>query len=775
MSQLKKLISLIVVCVMLSAFLPFAVLADEAHIVYLTVENTTYLEENGAPWDGKLLDSVPIEITAGETKIADVIISGLENAAYSQTGVEDGYISDINGLGEFTGSSSGGWMITLNDWFISAGIDSFYVSDGDLINVMFTSEGYGEDIGSSWSNNNKNLAEISFSEGELSEDFSSEVYEYTLTIPSGIESVRVTPTAINKNFQTRIYLNTEFGEGETGKYIEGEAEFESMLCGLSAPGEISPELGFYKRTEEIPINDGDVIYVACGLSYWSSMNSGEFGSGAEVIPGTVYAFTITEEERQISVNAGVYDYTAVTYKKNNRDCEASVSENGIVYEMENFSVAEGTTVMDALKAIFDNAQIEYTLDSNNTYIKSVGELAEMDCTSESGWMISVNDEFLSVGANEKVLEDGDVIKLHYSVEGWGTDVGSYFTGGPVVRKLVLGGVTTEISSNTVYEDENDWTGTTTYYLGKYREGKENTKIDGDGSKENPFIIPVKVSSGTDIKALTAQIETSLHSEYLVIGEDEGLTNILTEVSYEDDVTFSVETLGGYVKTYYTIKVTKKPSDSGGGYTPSKKEEPEKTEEEQNTSAEKDEELATTVSFEDTKGHWVESYIERLVSKSIIKGKSESNFAPDDKITRAELVTLLYRLSGTEEKFETSKFDDVGENDWYMQAISWAEEKNIASGMGEGEFRPNEYVNREQTAVFIIRFCEYMGYDFNQTEEIAFTDASTFSDWSASFILKAQKCRIINGFEDGSFAPLGNATRAQIAKMLCSILDYSMKE
>ena len=774
MSQLKKQISLIMVCVMFVSLLPFVTLADETDIVYLTVENTTYSETEGAPWDGKLLDSVPVEIIEGETKIDDVIISGLDNASYPQTGAEYGYISDINGLGEFAGSDSSGWMVTLNDWFISAGIDSFYVSNGDCINVMFTSEGYGEDIGSSWSNNNKNLRGISFSEGELSEEFSPEIYEYTLTIPSDTECVKVTPTSANKNFQSRIYLNTEFSEGETEKYIEGEAELESILCGLVAPEEIPPELGFYKRTEEVPVEDGDVIYVACGLSYWSSMNNGEIGSGAEEIPGTVYAFTVMKEEPQINVSAGVYDYTAVTYKENNPECEAVVSENGIVYECENFSVEEDTTVLDALKAILEDGEIEYTLDTNSTYISSVGELAEMDCTSKSGWMISVNDEFLSVGANEAILEDGDVIKLHYSVEDWGTDVGSYFSGGPVITKLVLGGVTTEISSNTVYEDENDWTGTTTYYLGKYLEGGSNTKINGDGSKENPFIIPVRVSSVTDITALTAQIETSLHSEYLVIGEDEGLTNILTEVSYEDDVTFSVETIGGFIKTYYTIDVTKESYTGGGGYTPPKREEPEETPEEE-TPAEKEEKPAVIVNFEDTKGHWAEGYVEKLARQDIIKGKSETNFAPDDCVTRAELVTLLYRLSGAEEEYETSRFNDVKEDDWYMHAVSWAKEKNIASGMGENEFRPNEYVNREQTAVFIIRFCEYMGYSFNHTDEMVFTDKSVFSDWAESFILKAQIYGIINGFEDNSFAPQATTTRAQTAKMLCTMLDNSIKE
>lgn len=773
MSQSKKIFAFIIALVMIISLFPAVVSADGTSVVYLTVENTTYSAEEGAPWDGKLLDTIPVEITEGETKIVDVITSGLSEKGHAQTGAEEGYITDINGLGEFSSGKTGGWMVSLNDWFINAGIDAFYVSDGDIINVRFTSTGFGEDIGSSWSNNIKNLSDILFSAGELNEDFSSEVYEYTLTIPSGTESIKVTPTAVNKNFQTRIYLNAEFVDGETEKYIEGEAELENILCGVSAPGEVPSEFGFYKRTEEIPVSDGDIIYVACGLSYWNSMNNGEFGSGAEEVPGTVYSFNIVKENPEININAGIYDYTALTYKENNPQCSAVVSENGVVYETESFTVAENTTVLDALKEILNNAQIPYSLDSYSSYISSVGGLSEMDCTPQSGWMISVNDEFLSVGANEAVLNDGDTIKLHYSVEGWGTDVGSYFTGGPVVKKLVVGGVTTKITSNTVYADENDWTGTTTYYLGEYREGKKNTEIEGDGSHENPFIIPVEVPSRTDITSLTAKLETSLHEKYLIIGEGEGLTNILEPTNYEDDVTFSIETLGGFVKNYYTVKVKKKSSGGGGGGGSSAPEEEEVPEEVIPPAEE--EKIDIIVNFEDTKGHWAENYIQRLASQNIINGKTEKSFAPDDKITRAELVTLLYRLSGSEETYQKSNFGDVKESDWHMQAISWAEEKGIAGGMGKGEFKPDEYVTREQTAVFIIRFCEYMGYEFKMAEEKEFSDVFDFSEWSGTAVSKAQKYGIINGFEDGTFAPKETSTRAQTAKMLCNLLDNHIKE
>ena len=200
-----------------------------------------------------------------------------------------------------------------------------------------------------------------------------------------------------------------------------------------------------------------------------------------------------------------------------------VSETGVVLEIQDFSVLEGTTVLDAVKAILDNAQIEYIIDESNSYLVSVGELSETDCGQESGWMISVNDKFLDVSPAQVLVEENDKIKLHYSVEGWGTDIGNYFTGGPVVKSFTVGGVETIISNES----------------------------EGNGSAEAPFVISVTVGAAVDIAALTAIIRTSLHENYLVISEGEGLSNILSENNYENDVTFGIETIGGFNICIYT--------------------------------------------------------------------------------------------------------------------------------------------------------------------------------------------------------------------------------
>lgn len=772
MSQIKKVLSVIIAFAMIFSGVSSFALEEEKEVIYLVVENTTYTDED-APWSGKLIDNLEVEIEEGETTASTAIIKGLQESGHTQVGAEEGYITSVDSLGEFGSGKQGGWMVSVNDWFTSAGINDICVSGGDIITLMYTCN-FGEDVGSFWANNNKALKSITFSKGELNEEFSPEIFEYTLTIPSDAETISVTPVAENKNFQTRTYLNTEIKEENGQLYIDGEEEYEAIISGLSPWSDIPQNIGFYKKSEEIPVKNGDVITVGCGFSYWSSMNNGDFGSGAEEIAATAYKFKIEKEKSDISVFAGVYDYTAVKYKKNNPENEISVSENGKVFEKENCVLKEGISVLDALKEIFEKEEIEYSLDESGTYIKSIGTLSEMDCESQSGWMISVNDKFLETSASDAFLNDGDILKLHYSVEGWGTDVGNYFAGGPFLRKISLGGVESIISSNTVYKDENDWTGTTTYYLGEYVENGVNTPIDGEGSASMPYIIPIKVGAEVSLDFLTAIVQTSLDENYLSFSDEEGLSDIRLSQNYENDVDFAIETLGGFYKTYYKIKVTKEEavietpvySGSSSSRKPSKTK--EKVEEEEKLQEKLEEK--TNHNFTDTKGHWAEKYIERLNEENIIKGKSEASFAPDDKITRAELVALLYRLS--EENYEntTIVFDDVNETDWFSSSVLWAKENNIASGINEKEFKPNEFVSREQSAVFIIRFCELMKYEYKESGEKSFSDSKKLSDWSRENVIKAQKYGIISGFEDGSFKPQGSLTRAQIAKMICVMLD-----
>ena len=241
----KRIVSLLLTLVMVLSLVPMSVFAADNHDgqVHVIVENTTYPEAEGAPWEGTLVEEW-IDLDEDSTAMS-CVVKALEKHGYEQTGAENNYISSIAGLAAFDGGSMSGWMGTLNDWFTNYGFGAFTVADGTLgsgdeIRIMYTRNGYGADLGGSWDNNDKTVKWLAFSAGELSPAFHKDTHEYTLTVDKGTDSVLVTPTASNKNYQVRTYV--------------GETE--------------------YKRTAMVPTVDGTTITVKCGDPSWPTMNEG---------------------------------------------------------------------------------------------------------------------------------------------------------------------------------------------------------------------------------------------------------------------------------------------------------------------------------------------------------------------------------------------------------------------------------------------------------------------------------------------------------------------
>ena len=259
----KRIVSLFMALVMALSLIPTTVWAETASgsenrgKVHVIVENTTYsVKEDGAPWDGTLVDAW-VALQADST-VMNCVKSALDLQKLSSTGADSGYISEINGLSAGDGSSGSGWMGTLNDWFTSAGFSEFTVAKGTLeagdeIRIMY-SQNYGEDIGGSWGNTDKTVKSVVFSAGTLSTPFDKDTDTYYLTVPKGVSSVLVTPTASNKNYQVRTS-------------VEGTE---------------------YKRTAQIPVVNGTVITVKCGDPSWPSMND----NGGEA---KTYTFIVKQE------------------------------------------------------------------------------------------------------------------------------------------------------------------------------------------------------------------------------------------------------------------------------------------------------------------------------------------------------------------------------------------------------------------------------------------------------------------------------------------------
>ena len=174
------------------------------------------------------------------------------------------YLSTITdgdySLAEFTGGQQSGWMGTLNDWFTNEGFANFSVkngklADGDIISIKYTSVGLGEDVGGTWSNSDTTLKSLTFDgdgDPRLTTTFEpgkrGGTYTYTLVIDDDSSNLTVTPTAANKNFLVKTFLNEKVTSNTEGS-------------------------SFYKRTESIPVVAGDTIYIGCGIKGWPTMNN----------------------------------------------------------------------------------------------------------------------------------------------------------------------------------------------------------------------------------------------------------------------------------------------------------------------------------------------------------------------------------------------------------------------------------------------------------------------------------------------------------------------
>ena len=240
--------------------------------VQVIVENTTYPAEDGAPWDGELVDEW-IDLNADSTMM-NCIVAALEKKGFTQTGAENGYISSIEGLSQMDGGDYSGWMGTLNDWFTNFGFKEFTVengslSNGDVIRIMYTREGLGADVGGTWGNSDTTLTALDIQGGKLLTKFApgeaGNTYEYTLAINGESADLKLTPTAANKNYLTKIFLNEKVTSDEEGG-------------------------SFFKRTQMIPVAAGDTIYVGCGEYAWPSMNKQE--TEARDYTGTWYVLHV---------------------------------------------------------------------------------------------------------------------------------------------------------------------------------------------------------------------------------------------------------------------------------------------------------------------------------------------------------------------------------------------------------------------------------------------------------------------------------------------------
>ena len=362
MKRLLKVTSVALSAMILTANVSFAVSAqeDNKEQVRIIVENNTFSVEDGADWDGILIDKW-VEIDEDDS-VQTILIDVLSSEGYTQTGAENGYVTEIGGLAAYDdGGYMSGWMLALDDWITDEGMSAYTVESGKLesgdeISFRYTCD-WGADLGYYWNKNETNLASLEFSTGELTPEFDENVTEYTITLPEGENSVKVTPTAENKTFRVKTYKN----------------EYTPTMDSTD-----------YKRSEEINVSNNDVLYIGVGNSSWhlyppegsvetvykvnivstsseSEDNDDNNAKAQEVIELISSIGDVTLESKE-SISAAREAYNALTTEQ-----KSLVTNYDVLVSAE-----ESYTVLEKLQADFDEMFTKTTDTIMNTVDMQIG-------------------------------------------------------------------------------------------------------------------------------------------------------------------------------------------------------------------------------------------------------------------------------------------------------------------------------------------------------------------------------------------------------------------
>ena len=160
--------------------------------------------------------------------------------------------------------------------------------------------------------------------------------------------------------------------------------------------------------------------------------------------------------------------------------------------------------------------------------------------------------------------------------------------------------------------------------------------------------------------------------------------------------------------------------------------------------------------------WYKDAVQYAYDSGLMTGVSANEFAPEATTTRAMIVSMLARLEGVESA-ESAGFTDVAADDWYATDVNWAAASGITSGTGDGNFSPNTAITREQLAAILMNYAQYKGQDVSARATLdTYNDATAISSWANDVMSWAVAEGLISGVTSDELQPQGNATRAQVA-------------
>lgn len=410
--------------------------------------------------------------------------------------------------------------------------------------------------------------------------------------------------------------------------------------------------------------------------------------------------------------------------------------NGYYLKAWKITADDTTKTMDAanmnpftleLKHDSYNVEAIFEKESASTVVITVEQPAEggtIELTDASGKTIALNEE------NSATVNYGSKITatIHpltgYVFASWTGDAAQY----------TASSFTAEVTKNMTF-------GATLVAPIKYSLSYGvNDSTMGDIAMDPPVADDSLVAAGTEMKAVVKANTNYVISEIkLTVGTE------TTTFTYQPEETKSTASVDFTMNSNVSVEVTFVP--------------------------------CLCASFLDvTQENWFHRPVAFAVANKLMIGYSATKFAPQDKATRAQVVTILHRLSGGPAPKDKTSFEDIPAGAWYAEAVAWAKENGIACGMTDTHFAPEAHVTREQLTTFIYRYAKLNDMVQKDGADLGrFADGDEISGYAEDSMAWAVREFIIVGMGDGKLGPKENATRAQIATILMRLELLSNKK
>ena len=168
--------------------------------------------------------------------------------------------------------------------------------------------------------------------------------------------------------------------------------------------------------------------------------------------------------------------------------------------------------------------------------------------------------------------------------------------------------------------------------------------------------------------------------------------------------------------------------------------------------------------------WYHEYVEYAIENGLMEGMGDNKFSPETPVTRAQVVTVLWRLENEPEVNYTMTFEDVAADQWYTEAVRWAASLGIVGGYSDAEYGTDDAITRQDMATILYRYASYKGYDVSASDDLDFTDADDIKDYALAAMRWVCGAGIYEGNGNGTVNPLGDTRRCEYATLMMRFIE-----